>query len=61
MKAKGAKCSILVTEQKISYAELNLQNTSQDQGDKNYNCKGKALNTQYNCCRMCSGVQGCRE
>ena len=48
MKPKISKNSSSITEQELTYAELNLQNAPQNlhENDKNYHSKGATLVTQ---------------
>ena len=61
-KPKVPKSSISMTEQELTYAELNLQNAPQNLhgNDKNYRSKGKHLLDTHGAVLGCAvGVQSC--
>ena len=63
-KPKVSKSSISMTEQELTYAELNLQNAPQNLhgNDKNYRSKGKHLLDTHGTVLGCAvGVQSCGE
>lgn len=63
-KPKVSKSSISMTEQELTYVELNLQNAPQNLhgNDKNYRSKGKYLLETHGSVLGCAvGVQRCGE